>query len=735
MKSLVLRRQKPSVRDLIQTSTLLIESGQYASAIDILNQAVGLDPLSTAALSNLGAAHMLNGDRDKAEVAFDKALNIDPQHWPTLINAAHIKLEKRQTPDVIAAFQNVVSWSGAPVEAFLLYARGLIDIGQFSTAHRLLIHHRRQLSKEPEFWLLFGVANQFIGLPLEAVAAMRNHLSLGPAQTEITSRYARLVADCGDYGQARNILSRQVSTGRSPSETRVAYARVQEILGDRETPAKIYEDILTTAPNHSEALTNLGNLSKISGDYCRAEHHYLRALQIHETSAMLHYNLSDILGKSFRLAEAITELERCVKLNPENPYHLSYLLFAQHYLAGITGQKFKEASRTWGVRHGSNERSPSVHRNVSRDGPLSIGLISGSFCQHPVSFLALAGLEKLNRSEFSITCYANQAGGDGYTKRFQDLSDRWRPIAHLDDNHLTSLVREDQIDILIEMSGHAAGHRLPVIARRVAPLQIKWIGGQFNTMGIDAIDYFLSDPIESPASHDADYFERIYRLPDVYACYEPPGDAPDISKLPALKNGHITFGSLNKVNKISPETIDLWSNCLKAIPESRLILQSEPFDDQSNIDRAQALFAKHGIEASRIKCVGFTPHPDLFLTYHQIDIALDPHPYSGCLTTCESLWMGVPVVTLPGPTFAGRHSASFLTAVGLKDWIAENEDDYVKIVSEKCADLKALGDLRQNLRQKMARSPLCNSDQFAAHLGIALKEMWSETVARQKKAA
>lgn len=729
------RRKRSESLALTQDGSSLIKSGQYESAINVLNQAIILDPLSTSALTNLGTAQMLHGDQDKAEATFDAALSIDPQHWPALTNSALIKLEKRQSPSIIQAFQRVTSWSGVPDQALLVYARSLIDVGQFMSAYRLLTHHRRRLSIEPEFWLLFGIAHQFIGLPLEAAAAMRKHVSFGLGPTEITSRYARLIADCGDYGQARNMLARQMVDAEPSGETGIAYARVKEILGDQETPTKIYEDILSAAPNHNEALTNLGNLSKLSGDYARAESLYRRALQVQETSATSHKNLADLLGKSFRQEDAVAELARSVELAPNNPYNQSDFMFAQHYLARMMPKHFKAAAARWGEQHDRPKVSAPHSRQNVKASPLRIGLLSGSFRRHPVSFLALAGLEKLDDSHFSITCYANQAGGDAYTDRFRTLAERWRPVAHISDDQLAAMIQDDRIDILIEMSGHASGHRLPVVARRVAPVQVKWIGGQFNTMGIDAIDYFLSDPVESPESHDADYFERIHRLPDVYACYEPPRGTPDVSTLPALGQRHVTFGSLNKTNKISPETAALWSQCLEAVPGSRLILQNAPFDDQSNIDRAHAMFAEHGIESGRIQCMGFTPHPELFQSYHQIDIALDPYPYSGCLTTCESLWMGVPVVTLPGPTFAGRHSASFLTATGLEDWIAADENDYVRIVSEQSADQKGLSELRQKLRQTMAESPLCDSDQFAAHLAKALNTMWLEKTARVEKAA
>lgn len=719
----------------LDTGISLIESGDYERAIEALSAEIHTAPRSVTALHNLGTALILHGQTENGLTAFDKALSLDPNHWPALVESSKIKMELNRLGEVTAAFQRVTSLSEIPIGAVLPYARSMVETAQFSTAFQVLFHHRHQLKESPDYWLFFGVACQFIGLATEAEAAFRHLRSFGSVAPEMKSRHARLLADKGDYGQSCGLLSRYMTAPNPTSETTIAYARVQEIQGDREAAIKIYEDILAKDPKHVEALTNLGNLTKASKGFVRSESLYRRGLELSPTSATLHKNLSNLLGITFRTEEAVQELERCLELSPSNPYNLSDLIFSQHYLKRVEPNEFKTHAKAWGQRHGANQKPFAQPKNRHDKTPLRVGLISSSFRQHPVGFLALAGLEQLDKSEFSITCYANQVGGDLYTERFRELSDRWRPSVHLNDEHLTSLMREDRIDILIEMSGHAAGHRLPVVARRVAPLQIKWIGGQFNTMGIDAIDYFLSDPIESPSSHDDLYFESIHRLPSVYACYEPPAAAPETSRLPALTNNHITFGSLNKLNKMSPETISLWSACLKAVPNSRLILQNEPFDDPNNIERAFALFAEHDIEASRIQCIGFTPHPDLFNTYHKIDIALDPHPYSGCLTTCEALWMGVPVVTLPGPTFAGRHSASFLNATGLSDWIADSEDGYINIIKEKCADLEALSELRKCLREQMRQSPLCNAELFGKDLGNALRIMWQEKAEKSRSQA
>ena len=373
-----------------------------------------------------------------------------------------------------------------------------------------------------------------------------------------------------------------------PTECLTALARVAEVFGDTSFGMKAYSSILAKSPQHVEALTNLGNLQKKHGALSEAEKSYKAGLAINPRSAILHRNLSDLLARTLRNEEAIKEMEHCITLAPDNPHFMSDLIFAQHYSSRFTAENLAHSARLWGQRFGDHEK---IERKATGDvnkRQLRIGLLSGSFRQHPVGFLALPGLEKLDPERFSIFCYANQLDSDAFTERFKSLSDRWRPVAYLSDAQLELLILNDRIDILIEMSGHAAGNRLPVVAKRVAPVQVKWVGGQFNTTGIEAMDFFLSDEVETPSDDDKRYVEEIIRLPGVYASYDPPENAPRVSSLPAAKTGHVTFGSLNKVNKLNGETIALWSRCLKGIPDSRLILKGDSFDHAETVQKTKS---------------------------------------------------------------------------------------------------------------------------------------------------
>ena len=419
----------------------------------------------------------------------------------------------------------------------LLDARSLIEKGAYGKAYAALRGHRHTFINDPEFWLLYGIALQFMGAVQACEAAFRRLRTLNPATKEMQARHGRLLADCGDFGASRTLLWATAAQGEPSTECLVAAARVAEVFGDTTTAKKAYGLILANNPNHAESLTNLGNIKKKDGALDEAESLYRIGLKANPRSATLHRNLSDLLLRTVRQDEAIDVMDQCVALAPQNPYFMSDLIFAQHYSSRYGLADLSASAKHWGNRFDPPETSAPAHSNGETPPRLRISMLSGSFRQHPVGFLALPGLENLDRNRFSVTGYANQTDYDGYTERFRFGCDRWRPVAHLPDDRLETLIREDEIDVLIEMSGHAAGNRLPVVAKRVAPVQVKLVGGQFNTTGLAAMDFFLSDGVESPPEQDPYFCEEIIRLPNAYACYEPPADLPPVSSLPAFDNG------------------------------------------------------------------------------------------------------------------------------------------------------------------------------------------------------
>jgi predicted O-linked N-acetylglucosamine transferase (SPINDLY family) len=294
----------------------------------------------------------------------------------------------------------------------------------------------------------------------------------------------------------------------------------------------------------------------------------------------------------------------------------------------------------------------------------------------------------------------------------------------MEDAALAAYVRGLGIDVLIDLGGYGDFGRLAMFAHRPAPVQVKWVGMQNHSTGLPEMDWFITDRWETPPHLAGTYSERLLELPDGYVCYSPPAYAPDVGPLPALARGHVTFGCFNNLAKITPRVIATWARILHRVPNARLVLKTQQFNEPSVRERIGNAFRSHDIPLERIELRGGSPHRVLLEQYNEIDFVLDPFPYSGGLTTCEALWMGVPTLTMPGETFASRHSFSHMSNVGLPDWVAQDEDAYVALAVAKAADIPALANVRDGLRARVKASPLFDATRFGRGLGVALRHAW-----------
>jgi predicted O-linked N-acetylglucosamine transferase (SPINDLY family) len=358
---------------------------------------------------------------------------------------------------------------------------------------------------------------------------------------------------------------------------------------------------------------------------------------------------------------------------------------------------------------------------------LRLGLVSADLGRHPVGYFLLRAVEHLDPHQAAVVCYSNRVHHDDLTARFRATASAWHEVAGWSDERLAEQIRADHIDLLFDLAGHTFRNRLLVFARKPAPVQLSWLG-YVGTTGLAATDYLLADRYHVPPAAEPHYRERVLRLPNGYACYEPPAYAPPVGPLPAQQPGAVTFGCFNNPAKLNAEVIAVWARLLARLPRARLVLKYKGLDDPAMARRLTERFASHRVGPGRVECRGQSPHTELLAAYHGIDVALDPFPYSGGLTTCEALWMGVPVLTCPGETFAGRHSLSHLSNVGLTETVVRDHDEYVELGVALAHDLPRLADLRARLRGQMAASPLCDGPRFAAHLMQVLRKAWQQWV-------
>ena len=358
---------------------------------------------------------------------------------------------------------------------------------------------------------------------------------------------------------------------------------------------------------------------------------------------------------------------------------------------------------------------------------LKIGYVSPDFRRHPVASFIEPALAAHNRNHCEVFCYSDVPKHDEITARMKGHSDHWRDIPGIPDGDAAELMRKDGIDILVDLAGHTSHNRLLLFARKPAPVQVSWIGYPATT-GLSAMDYKIVDEYTDPHGvTERFYTEELIRLPGSFLCYLPDEQSPGVGSLPALGSGHITFGSCNNFAKVSPGVIALWTTILKTIAGSRLIMKAKSLSDCSTRDYVMDMFRRNGIPEQRIELLSWEPSAMGHLnTYNRIDIALDTFPYNGTTTTCEALWMGVPVITLAGNTHASRVGTSLLTNIGIPDLIAGTQEEYVSMAEKLAGDLQRLQSLRGKLRGRMADSMLVDAHRFIAHLEAAYRTIWEK---------
>ena len=487
---------------------------------------------------------------------------------------------------------------------------------------------------------------------------------------------------------------------------------------------------LALAPRFVNARLNLGNALRSQGRVGEAMVEYQRVLSASPDLPEIHSNLGFALRELGRPAEALSAFKRARQLDSNNPRYGTHVISTMGYIAGVSQGEILEESRRWAAAHENRPASAPLPSDPRPDRRLRVGYVSPDFCGHPVSAFFEPLLSAHDRTAVEVTLYADELRPDETTRRLREAADRWRTTTGWPDGRVAETVRADRIDILVDLAGHTAHHRLGVFAERPAPVQITWLGYP-NTTGLSRMDVRLTDAVADPEGEaDRLHTERLVRIPDGFLCFAPPSDAPTAGPPPSESAGRVTFGSFNYLAKLSDPVIETWAGLLHRLPEARLLIKHKALSEEPArkvlIDR----FARAGVSGDRLRLMaGQLSHRDHLAVYKQVDLALDPFPYNGTTTTCEALWMGVPVVTLAGDRHSSRVGASILTRVGLTDLIADGRDDYIERAAALAADGDRLADLRRSLRDRMTGSPLTDAHGFARRMETVYRELWGKACA------
>jgi predicted O-linked N-acetylglucosamine transferase (SPINDLY family) len=608
----------------------------------------------------------------------------------------------------------------------------------------------------------------------DAILVLKQGLDRFPHHMGMMIQMANILLEMKDIKKSYEVMELAIEMDPTNKTLYVAYGSILIRTRQHEKAIQILEKGLEIDPHHTPLHNNLGSVYIHMRNFIKASEHLLVAAKADPTRPEIIFNLGMSFDGMDKYDMAIKFYDEVIKLDAsyalakcskasilckhgmsqeacalyeegliglskdrtrrDNHFlmHYSNYLFYSHYMPDRSQQKIRDDIDAWykAICGDIKEKAKASFTNKpDPDKILNVGILSSCISRHPATQMTIRAIENIDPKKIRLFLYDDTDPGkkDDYSKRYSAPFSKVVDSYAIQNNDLAEQMRKDGIDILLELTGHSeGGYRLQLIAQRAAPVQVKWVGGLFNTSGLPQMDWLIADDVEVPEGEEKWYTERIYRMPDDYIVYDPPPYVSEVAQLPALKNGYVTFGNFNNLSKTNSYSIALWADILKAVPGSKLMLKVKRMDTPFAKQHVEESFASHGIGIDRLIIEGGEKHKQFMEAYNRIDIALDPHPYTGGLTTCEAMWMGVPVITLPGWTFAGKHAASHLSTAGLEDWVAKSAEDYVAIAQKWSKDLDGLSKLRQGLREQMAASPLVDGARFARNLETALQHMWQD---------
>jgi predicted O-linked N-acetylglucosamine transferase (SPINDLY family) len=626
-------------------------------------QAVGsADPLSESAnLRRRGNEHLAGGRLEEAETCYRQAVALDPRNAEAHLNLGFVLSERKQ----------------------------------YDEAKRYLSEAIRiKPDLEDAHYILGTIAEERSDL-VAAAEHFSKALGINPALEVACRDLCRVEFKRGQQASARQAIAKGLAL--NPGNADFHYYQGNLLLHEKQCENAIacYRKALTISPEYAEVHANMGKAFMELGD----------------------------------VEESIAWYRKALSLAPENLAieAVSCLLFARSYDPTDTPASYLDEARRYGDLVGRKARPYATWPACAgREGkPLRVGLVSGDFLSHPVGYFLESILSHLNSEKVELVAYPTVSEEDELTARIKPCFTAWHPIHGLDDEAAARKIREDAIQVLVDLAGHTSHNRLPVFAWKPAPVQVSWLG-YFATTGVPGMDYLLADRFSVPEKERAHFTEAIWYLPDTRLCFTIPATdgKPSVSLLPALRNSHITFGCYQNLSKLNERVLAAWGRIFQGLPEAGLRIQCKQLDSAAEREKLLQRLGKTGLDSRRVKLVGPVTREAYLASHAEVDILLDTFPYPGGTTTCEGLWMGVPTLTLSGNSLLSRQGASMMQCVGLADWIASDEDNYVNLAIAKASDIDSLMRLRATLREKALASPLFDARRFAANLEGALQGMW-----------
>jgi len=721
----LIRLQPQHIAALNERAAALAELDQYDAALASIAAALRLDPRYVPAHLNRAVLHVRQRRYDEAIAAYDEALALDPKLAEAWLGRGNVSRELGRRDEALAAYDRALALKGGLAGAWLGRGNVFCELGRYDDA---LAAYDRALALNDALaaaWL--GRGNVFCerGRHQESIAAHDQALALAPDLAEAwlgrgnaLDQVRRFAESLAAYDRALALKPDLAKAWLGRGNAYCEFQRYDESLA-------AYDRALALKPDLAQAWFGRSTTLSKTGRYDEALAAHDRALALKPDLAAAWFGRAVALLESNRDADALADIDKALALKPDFRQALSYRIFVLDFASGVGIEEQQQARTRWWRVAGAElaGSAPARHDNGrDPDRRVRLGYVSADFRSHSAALFFKPILLHHDKARFEVTCYSCSNLEDDTTNDFRRAADRWRSVASLSDDELDAQIRADHIDILVDLSGHSAGHRLEVFARKPAPVAVS-AGG--TGTGVPAIDYLFSDPVICPAEARHLFAEKIVDLPCVITIAPLPEQLPP-SDPPVLANGHVTFGVFNRATKISDNVVSLWARILHAVPRSRLLLKHYAFDHAALRGRLTEKFASHGIAADRVGFRGSTSRAEHLAAFKDVDISFDPFPHNGGISTWESLQMGVPVVALLGRTIASRAAGAILFSVGMTDWVADSAEEYLAIAAKFAAapgDLKAL---RHELPARLSASAAGNSALYTKAVEAAYRTMWAD---------
>jgi len=715
---------------------LYMDQAQSDLAKEQIHEAIRLCPDNATYREVLGVLFERLGRDDLAEAPLRIAVTKTGARQEAFLHLGNLLVRKHQGAEALDLFKSAIKKFGPSMANICGIVDACAESGRKEEAYKMLdlAMHKGLLDKEALHQLRNKVARMTADHE-HALEHSKKWLDENPDCIDAMNAYAAALqfADNLDESIRYSLKVLEREPGNYDSLARMGYVLSRQLR--HAESVRYYQLALQANPIQHKLYSGLSYslfkcASKADQEYLRLARYYAQKILAHEPDGLRqNTGLASIMFALLRVREGSTYFARAVKADSVKHGTSSSRLFHDNYTWFLTPQEQFDRHLSWCAftRKIVGPARKSFPNTADPEKRLRIGFSSADFSLHPVSYFFYPVFMALNK-HFDVFLYSQRAeeDEDEMTGHYRTAAKKFISVARMDDAEMADTIIADGVDVLFDLSGHTSGNRLHMFARRAAPVQVSWLGYP-NTTGLDSMDYRLSDAVTEPEG-EADHFssERIVRLEGGFHLYLPGYDIPgEVSELPALRNGRITFGSFNNLKKVSPKAISMWSRLIKAVPASRIIIKDRSLDSRVNRERILSLFASYGVSSSRIILNGMMKNNfDHLRLYSQVDIALDSVPYNGTTTTCEAIIMGCPVLTTLGDRHASRVSASLLTHIGHPEWIAADEDEFVRIGVQLASDTFRLSSIRASLRKDLMSSPVCDAKHMENKMVQAIRMMW-----------